>query len=102
MKVHLVFHVSLLEPYKESNLLGRSQSPPPFIAIDNHEEYEVEKVLDSRWRHDKLEYFVHWREYDINERTWKPATNLVNAPQKVHEFHQLYPDKPQPTQMIAS
>jgi hypothetical protein len=34
-----------------------------------------------------LEYLVHWRGYDINERTWDPSTSLVNAPQKIQEFH---------------
>jgi hypothetical protein len=91
MKVHLIFHVSLLESYKESNIPCRTQPPPPCIEIDSHEEYEVEEVLDSRQRRDRLEYLVHWRSYDINERTWEPSTNLANAPQKVHEFHQRYP-----------
>ena len=48
MKVHSVFHVSLLEPYRESTFLRRVQSPPPSIEIENHEEYEIEKILDSR------------------------------------------------------
>lgn len=96
MKVHPVFHVSLLEIYRESTFPGRVQCPPPCIEIENHEEYEVEKVLDSRRKWGKLEYFVHWRGYDINERTWEPAENLVNAPQKVQEFHQRYPQKPKP------
>jgi len=94
MKIHHFFHVSLFELHKESDLPGRSQTPLHFKEIDNHEEYEVEKVFDSRRRRDKLEYLVHWRGYNINERTWKAATNLINAPQKVHEFHQLYLDKP--------
>jgi len=42
-----------------------------------------------------LEYLVHWHEYDINEHTWESTTNLFNVQQKVQEFHQLYPDKPQ-------
>ena len=67
MKVHLVFHVSLLESYQESAFPGRVQSPPPSIKIKNHEEYEVDKTLDSRRRWEKLEYFVHWSGYDINE-----------------------------------
>ena len=46
MKVYPIFHVSLLEPYKESNIPGRTQ-PAPCIDIDSHEEYEVEEVLDS-------------------------------------------------------
>jgi hypothetical protein len=96
MKVHPVFHVSLLEPYRESIFPGRVQSPPPSIEIENHEEYEVETVLDSRRRRGKLEYFVHWSGYDINERTWEDAENLSNAPKKVQEFHQRYPHKPKP------
>ena len=67
MKVHPVFHVSLLEPYRESAFPGRVQDPPPSIKIENHEEYEVEKILDSRRNRGKLEYFVHWSGYDINE-----------------------------------
>jgi hypothetical protein len=87
MKVHLVVHVSLLEPYKESNIPGRTQLPPPCIEIDNHEEYEVEEVLDLRQRHSRLEYLVHWCNYDINKHTWEPSINLVNVLQKVQEFH---------------
>jgi hypothetical protein len=64
-----VFHVSLLEPYKESNISCRTQPPPPCIEIDNHEEYKVEEVLDSRQRRGRLKYLVHWRGYDINEHT---------------------------------
>ena len=96
MKVHPVFHVSLLEPYRESAFPGRVQDPPPSIKIENHEEYEVDKVLDSWRRRGKLEYFVHWSGYDINERTWEDAENLANAPEKVEEFHQRYPLKPKP------
>ena len=51
MKVHPVFHVSLLEPYKESNIPCRTQPPPSCIEIDNHEEYEEEEVLDSWQKH---------------------------------------------------
>jgi hypothetical protein len=57
-----------LIPYKESNILERTQLPPLCFKIDNHEEYEVEEVLDSRQRRGRLGYLVHWRGYDINER----------------------------------
>ena len=50
MKIHPIFHVSLLEPYRESYFLGRVQSLPPSIEIENHEKYEVDKILDSRRR----------------------------------------------------
>ena len=94
MKVHPVFHVSLLESYRESSFPGRMHSLPPSIKIKNHEEYEVDKILDSRRRWGKVEYFVHWSGYDFNERTREPAKNLADAPKKIQEFHQRYPYKP--------
>jgi hypothetical protein len=57
--------------YLKKKLIGkfhrRVHSPPPSIEIDDHEEYEVEKVLDSRRKWGELEYLVHWSGYDINE-----------------------------------
>jgi hypothetical protein len=60
MKVHLVFHVSLLEPYKKSSIPSRSQAAPPPIEINGEEEFEVSEILDSRINRRKLEYLVHW------------------------------------------
>jgi len=94
MKIHPVFHVSLLEPYKESTLPGRVQEPPPPIEIDGDEEFEVSEILDSRIHRRRLEYLVHWQGYDVSERTWEPASNLENAPEMIQEFHRQYPRKP--------
>ena len=69
MKIHLVFHTSLLEIYHESIILGRFQSTSHSVEIDGCEEYEVESILDSRIRQRILKYFVHWRGYPISERT---------------------------------
>jgi hypothetical protein len=69
MKIHPIFHVSLLEPYQKSTIPCRTFLPPPPVEIDNNLEYEVEKILDSRirWRH--LEYLVLWKGYDLSECT---------------------------------
>ena len=69
MKVHPVFHVSLLEAHNESTILGRRQPQPPVVEIDSHDKFEVEEVLDSKIKRGKLKYLVHWRGYDISERT---------------------------------
>ena len=58
MKVHPIFYISLVESYQESIFPERIQCLPPNIEIENHEEYEVEMVLDSRHRHEKSEYLV--------------------------------------------
>ena len=51
MKVHPVFHVSLLEPYHANELPGRVQPPPPAVVIVTEEgeaeEYEVEAILKT-------------------------------------------------------
>ena len=87
MKIHPVFHVSLLEPYKHSTIPGRLQAPPPPIEVDGAEEFEVSDILDSRINRGKLEYLVHWQDYEVHERTWEPAANLENASEMIAEFH---------------
>ncbi len=46
--IHLMFHVSLLEPYHASTIPGRIHDPVPPIEVDDEHEYEVENILDSR------------------------------------------------------
>lgn len=50
MKIHPVFHVSVLEPCHKSTIPpGRILQPPPPIEIQGHDKYKVEKVLDSQF-----------------------------------------------------
>ena len=42
MKVHLVFHISLLTSYHANTILSCIQPPPLPIVIDDTEEYKVE------------------------------------------------------------
>jgi hypothetical protein len=51
MKIHPVFHVSLLEPYHASTIPRKTHKPPLPIVIDGDQEYEVEEILDSRILH---------------------------------------------------
>ena len=96
MKVHDVFHVSLLEPYFPNTIPGRSEEPPPPIIVDGEVEYEVDEVLDSKFICKKLHYLVSWKGYDVSERTWEPAGNFSNQEVAMCEFHARYPHKPAP------
>jgi len=87
MKIHFVFHVSLLNLYLASTILERIHDPPPPIEVDGEHEYEVEDIFNSRNFNHQLQYFVHLHGYDVNECTWKAIKNLLNAIEKVHEFH---------------
>jgi hypothetical protein len=82
MRIHDVFHVSLLENYAESRIPGRRIPPPPPTLINNKEEYEVEEILDSRIRRGKTEYLVSWKGYSPSENTWEPKANIIPGAQE--------------------
>jgi len=71
MKIHNVFHVDLLLPYKEMEAYGTLYTRPPPI-IDSEEEYEVEAILDTRrkGRGHQLQYLVHWKGYPHADDSW--------------------------------
>ena len=99
MKIHNVFHVSLLESYDPPFLRGRNQPPPPPLVVDSQEEYEVQNILTSRFAarsKTKIEYLVEWKGYEGTDEatTWEPEENLKGSPDLLREFHQRYPDKP--------
>jgi len=96
MKIHDVFHVSLLEPYSPNTIPGRQQDPPPPVIVEDETEYEVNKILDSKILRRKLFYLVDWKGYNPSERSWEPASHLTHCPDLVQEFHLQYPLKPAP------
>ena len=98
MKIHPVFHVALLEPYKPSTIPNRVPEPPPPMVVGQDEHYVVEEILDSRISRNRLFYLVKWKDYPDSENTWEPAVHLKTAPDLVREFHSRYPAKPSPRQ----
>jgi hypothetical protein len=96
MRIHPVFHVSLLNRYRANTIEGREQPPPPPVEVDGEMEWEVKEVLDSRIHRGKLQYYVDWVGCPVSERTWEPAGNLDNAPEVVATYHTNYPNRPSP------
>lgn len=85
-KIHPVFHVSLLEPYKTD---GRVQPSQPPVIVEGALEYEVESILGHRFRgrrHPRAYYLVAWKGYGSEHNLWEPEEHLVNAPEKVAEY----------------
>uniref|UniRef100_A0A8C5MC00 Gypsy retrotransposon integrase-like protein 1 n=1 Tax=Leptobrachium leishanense TaxID=445787 RepID=A0A8C5MC00_9ANUR len=93
VRLHPVFHVSLLKPWTPP--LGPSVTPPPPTLVDGESEYEIESILDSRYRGRRLEYLLHWKGYGPEERSWELASD-VHAPRLLRSFHRSHPDKPGP------
>lgn len=108
LKMHNVFHVSLLAEYHANS---RQQPAPLPVITDEGLEYEVENIIDHRvktfgghWNKNKTkkigqkkvtEYLIHWSGYGAEDRTWEPDFNCRNCPDKVHEYWQKVEDQKQ-------
>jgi len=91
MKIHPVFHVSLLQKYLKNTeeFPNRQIPPPPVEQVEGQEEYEVEKVLDHRVRYGKDEYLIKWKGYANHDATWEPVEHLQNAQEAIQDFEIL-------------
>ena len=84
MKMHDVFHVSLLKPYHED---GTHQPPPVTILLDGEQEFEVEQVLDHRQEGKRSKSFlVRWTGYGPEHDTWEPEAALQNCKDRVQAY----------------
>ena len=85
--IHPVFHVSLLEPYREDPV-GRPQKiiPTPDI-VDNEPSYLVAEVVDSRWYgnpkskfpHRLVQSMVAWEGYCTEENSCERVEMLEDT-----------------------
>ena len=77
-KIHSIFHISLLCPFRPDND-GVYLDPetmdiePPEVEED---EYEVEAILDKYIVCCRLQYLVKWKGFPTYEASWEPLDNL--------------------------
>jgi hypothetical protein len=92
-KIHDVFHADLLTPYRETDFHGRNYERPPPDLINGEEEYEIERVVDSRrhGRGGKIQYLIKWKGYPDSENQWV-SWDDVNAPELLAEFKERNPN----------
>ncbi len=83
LRVHPVFHVSAVKPYRE--FAGNYRPPPVPEFIDGELEYEVDYIADTRRSGNRRQYLVYWTGY-TDQPTWEHFRNLTNCPDKLREF----------------
>lgn len=105
LRIHDVFHASLLRRTASDPLPNQNASTQPRVKLKNNtegKEWMVEKILDSRItknRHGKrrLEYYVKWKGHPPS---WHPQADLVpGSGELLYEFHCQNPERPSPTEL---
>ncbi|KAJ1037878.1 hypothetical protein NDA10_006146 [Ustilago hordei] len=85
LRVHDVFHVSMLEPARTSSLPQCAEQPTIPSLPDEDLDFEVEALIDKRSHNGTTEYKVLWRGYSEEAASWEPVENL-NCPDLIQEY----------------
>jgi Chromo (CHRromatin Organisation MOdifier) domain len=95
MKIHPVFHISLLEPAPP----GSPPAPKTEVQqLDPQKEYEVETILDCQYFGKTIKYLIKWKDYPHSENTWEPKSNL-QCSDLLGVFHRQNPGLPRKGQL---
>ena len=85
LRVHDVFHVSLLEPARNSSIPQRSTQPIVPSLPDEDLDFEVEAIVGKRSHNGATQYKVLWRGYPEEAASWEPLSHL-NCPDLIREY----------------
>jgi hypothetical protein len=91
MKIHPVFHNSLLKPYYETKEHGPNyKKPAPEIVNDEEGHYEIESILMAQPTRNKksTQYLIKWKGYPMSENSWLSEKELTNAKELLNKFKQ--------------
>ena len=92
MQIHPVVNISRVKPYRDRLEGQPSHWPGPInVTEDKDNEWEVDRIIDSRNKNKRLEFLVHWKGYDDTDRTWEPKSNLSNAKEALTDFYHANP-----------
>ena len=78
-KVHPVFHITRLTPYRETEEHGPNYSTPIPDIVEGEEEWEIEQIIHHRTNRRGLQFLVTWKGYPASENQWLPSTAFKHA-----------------------
>jgi hypothetical protein len=91
--VHAVWNVSKIHPYREDPQNPNFTQPPAEI-VEGEPEWEVERILDSKFAHGNLKFLVKWLGWPDAENSWQDEDDLENAPEIIAKFYKEFPNAP--------
>src|SRR5437588_81945 len=96
MRVHPVFHNSLLKPYVETSAHRPNFArPPPEIIGGEEGHYEIKEILQEHPTRNRksTQYLVKWKGYPDSENSWLPAKELTHAKDTLQKFQSKHTSK---------
>lgn len=98
MKIHDVVSVVHLEPATppDSDPYERQSTVPPAVIVDNHKEYEIDRLIRKKERRygrakqATVRYLVRWKGCGPQDDQWMTLKQLANAPEVVEEFERTH------------
>jgi len=90
LKVHPIFHVSLLKSVaRDASMFNWEHSSRPLPdLVHNEPKFEVEVVLKSRQlKGREWEYLVKWKGYHPIEASWVNESDMEHAQEAIEEFY---------------
>uniref|UniRef100_A0A0W0FRL6 Chromo domain-containing protein n=1 Tax=Moniliophthora roreri TaxID=221103 RepID=A0A0W0FRL6_MONRR len=69
-KVHLVFHTSLLSPYRQNDVHGKNFLKLPPDLIEGQKEHEIEAIIRHSLKRKPQRFLVSWKGYPSAENKW--------------------------------
>ena len=94
LKIHDVFHFSVLKPYHEAFELDSDPNPQPQPETGPSSLFEVESIVDydkgrplSTYPFTKAPHYrVHWKGYQSSEDTWLPLPDLSSCLEAIADY----------------
>jgi hypothetical protein len=98
-RLHPIFHVSLLEKYISPSVIPDHKLPSvPHLkleVLDNSR--DIETILDACKVGQRYDYFIHWHNLPISERSWIPMSDIpTTLNEQMEQFHRHNPQLPRP------
>ena len=95
MKMHPVFHIGLLTPLRQDEILNRPQARVPVPIAKAADDWVVTRVKNSRWQGDQLMYEVRWKGRPADEDSEVPYDDIKDYGEnleRIREFHEANPE----------
>ncbi len=80
LKIHPVFHVSLLKKYTGLNMEADA------VEVDEEQEFEIDSIVGHAAKRGRMHFLVKWVGYDHSHNQYLPEEELINAPKILRNY----------------